>query len=294
MSDTSRRVPPSRRYWSERNGRDVAVSLTGAQVRRLFASLVRETGDRDELQEHFGYECVDDGWVPGTLGVAVPERLLMILGRDAVWPVEEHAAEWDDDTLFDMVEFMHDHVSTGDPATGRFHDFSGCGWHHKTFKDEPARSTYRRAVNDMLRKLPPGYELTTDGEVVRKAPDGLAPLLAAAPRLLGPADRNHVEAAIAKYRARSSSGTDRRDAVRDLADVLEHLRSNVKEHMPSKDEAALFEIANKFWIRHNKPEERRDYDHEAWWSWLFYVYLSSIALVSHLVERENEGQAPGD
>ena len=47
----------------------------------------------------------------------------------------------------------------------------------------------------------------------------------------------------------------------------------------------LFEMANKFWIRHNKPGELRDYDHEAWWSWLFYVYLASIALVTHISER---------
>ncbi len=30
-----------------------------------------------------------------------------------------------------------------------------------------------------------------------------------------------------------------------------------------------FETANKFWIRHNKPGQLRDYDHDAWWSWLF-------------------------
>lgn len=92
--------------------------------------------------------------------------------------------------------------------------------------------------------------------------------------------------AIHKFRARSATRTDRRDAVRDLADVLERIRTDVKAHMLSKDEAALFEIANKFWIRHNKPTDKREYDHEAWWSWLFYLYMDSIALVTHLRESQ--------
>jgi len=188
------------------------------------------------------------------------------------------------DTLFDVMEFLHDHISTG--VDGRYHDYSQCGWHYTTFTPEPARSTYRARVNELLNRTTTAYEMTPQGEIVRTVPDGIAPLLNSAPRRLPPTQRQHVEAAITKYRARSSTPTDRRDAVRDLADVLENLRDLVKEQMPQKDEAALFEIANKFWIRHNKPGERREYDHDAWWAWLFYVYLASIALVTHLTERD--------
>jgi len=56
----------ARAYWSERNGRRPAPGLTPAQLRRLFASLVVECENRSELQEHFGYECVDEGHVPGS------------------------------------------------------------------------------------------------------------------------------------------------------------------------------------------------------------------------------------
>ena len=52
--------------------------------------------------------------------------------------------------------------------------------------------------------------------------------------------------------------------------------------MFSKDEGALFKIANQFWVRHNDPDQRRDYDHDAWWDWLFHLYLSSIRLVQRL------------
>ncbi len=95
-----------------------------------------------------------------------------------------------------------------------------------------------------------------------------------------PGDEAHIAEGVRKYRSRV--GRDRRDAVRDLADVVERLRPTVKEHMFSKDEGALFQIANQFWIRHNDPGQRRDYDHDAWWDWLFHLYLSSIRLVQRL------------
>jgi hypothetical protein len=275
-----------RPYWSERQGRRAYGTFTPAQARRAFVGVVADCQNRDELQEAFGYWCVDDDQVAGTLGSAVEERLFITLGRDNLWPVGQHAEYWDDDTLFDMMEFLHDHVSTGVQEAGRLHSFSDCGWHYNEFTREPARSHYRQLVNEILQRIEPGYEMTEAGEIVRAVPDGIAPLLTTAPRLLTADQRDHVESAITKYRARSSTPTDRRDAVRDLADVLENLRAQVKETLPRQDEAMLFEMANKFWIRHNKPGEHRNYDHDAWWAWLFYVYLSSIALVTHIVNRD--------
>jgi len=277
---------PRRAYWSERQGRRATATLSAQQARRAFGGVAASCAEQDELVEAFGSWCVDDGNIAGTLGTAIEERLFIVLGRDEIWPVDEHVVDYDDDTLFDMMEFLHDHVSTGDKDTGRFHSYGNCGWHYQRFAPEPARSNYRSLVNDILRHLDPPYEMTIGGEIIRGVPDGVAPLLKTSTRNLDRDQRHHVEAAITKYRSRSSTVTDRRDAVRDLADVLENLRAKVKATMPSKDEAMLFEIANKFWVRHNKPGEHREYEHDAWWSWLFYVYLSSIALVTHIIDRD--------
>lgn len=277
-----------RTYWSERSGtRSRPIVLLPEQVRRLFASLLSEFEARGYLQEAFGYECVDEGFVSGSLGPAPNDRALLILGYEDLWPVTEETAEaWQDDEFFDVVEFLYDHISQGDESTGQYHSFSNCGWHFDHFDPEPARREYRMRVNELLSRLEGGYELSEAGEVVHKAPSGLDTLLSASLPGLAPNNQDHVTSAIHKFRARSSSATQRRDAVRDLADVLESIRADVKAEMFSKDEGALFEIANGFWIRHNKPDERIDYDHEAWWSWLFYLYLDSIALVTHLKQRE--------
>lgn len=60
---------------------------------------------------------------------------------------------WDADTLFDVIEVMHDLVSK--PIEGRLHDINGCGWHYETFnrtdgQAESASSStprYQRALN---------------------------------------------------------------------------------------------------------------------------------------------------
>lgn len=275
-----------RRYFSERHGRGRTATLTPAQARRLFSGMPAERLQNGELQQAVGYECVDEGEVFGTLGSAVGERLLLELGRDDLWPVGAHANGWDDDTLFDMMEFIYDQVSSPIEDSGRYHSFGNCGWHYAGFEREPARAEYRRQANEILHRMELAYEMTTDGEIIHRVPDGVVPLLDSAPRKLPATQKQIVEAAVTKYRSRSSTATDRRDAVRDLADVLVNLRFQVKEVLPKADEAMLFETANKFWIRHNKPGEYRNYDHDAWWSWLFYVYLASIALVTHIVDRE--------
>ena len=48
--------------------------------------------------------------------------------------------------------------------------------------------------------------------------------------------------------------------MRELPDVLECLRADVKQHMLSDDEGDLFRIANEFALRDNKPTTRRDFE----------------------------------
>lgn len=286
-----------RAYWSERIGkRPKNAALSGEVFRELFSSLASDLEDAGLFQEAFGTDCVDTGWTPGTLGARVNARLMLLLGHKDSWPITgpdpQDLKKWDDDRVFDMIEFLYDHVSAGvEEHDAYFHSWGECGWHFRNFDKASGQAKFRGRVNELLSRYNGGYELDQHGQIVRQAPDGLDPLLSARLPDLPAGDADHVANAITKFRSRSATRTDRRDAVRDLADVLERTRTDVKDHMLSKDEAALFEIANKFWIRHNKPTEKREYDHEAWWSWLFYLYLDSIALVTHLRESQQAANA---
>jgi len=65
-----------------------------------------------------------------------------------------------------------------------------------------------------------------------------------------------MEVAIRRFKTRGVSLDDRHAAVRDLVDVIEWLRDDMKDVMLPKDESDLFQIANGFAIRHHNRKQR--------------------------------------
>lgn len=278
--------PKPRSYFSERQGRGPrSRPLALEDLKRLIASVWAGLEHDYYMHEATGYECVDAGDVEGYLGIDPSAHFLRMLERDDVWPWRGNIDSWDEDTLFDMIEAMHDLVAK--PTEGRYHSFSDCGWHYSEFDREEGRARYRAEMNDVLRRWSPPYELNPNGEIILGAPELLAPLLAAPipdsadPRSVKP----KIENAAQRFRARGSTMEERRVAVRDLADVLEALREEARAHMTRRDEGDLFNIANNFHIRHNDEKQLRDYD-VIWLTWIFYFYLATIYALLHTIERQ--------
>ena len=95
-----------------------------------------------------------------------------------------------------------------------------------------------------------------------------------------------INAATNNFRRHGSSIDDRRQAVRDLADVFEYLKPQVQELLAIKDERDLFNIANNFGIRHHNDKQKTSYDAAIWLSWMFYFYLSTIHVVLRKIEHD--------
>jgi len=103
---------------------------------------------------------------------------------------------------------------------------------------------------------------------------------------------NKIDRAIIKYRDRHSTHLDRKEAIRELADVLEYLKSTIKDNMTTDDDKELFKIqkglfniANNFQIRHNNDSQKENYN-QSWMSWIFYLYLSSIHLLLRIRKKD--------
>lgn len=77
---------------------------------------------------------------------------------------------------------------------------------------------------------------------------------------------------------------DKRSACITLAGVLEARRALLKAELLSKDESALFQIANGFAIRHQRADQRPNYD-EAYLDWLYWWYLATIELTNQLLTK---------
>ena len=272
-----------RYYYSTRTGK-ISAHWDLPTLKRLFLAVYAGAVDREHLQELLGKDCVDDPDAFGTAGRDVADYVLRRVRKEGLWPIHEWLPHYTEDDLFDMIEFLYDHVSQG--VEGWAHNFNGCGMHYNSFDPAPARLAFRSEVNELLADFGDGYALSESGEIEHVPEAGLDKLVTAALPTSDPTNvDDRVRVAIKKYHNRSSTLEDRRDAVRRLVEVLEFLRPSIKEVFQSRDEAALFEIANNFAVRHHNQRQRSNYDPNIWVSWMFYFYLATIHAALRLMAR---------
>src|SRR5690242_386644 len=100
--------------------------------------------------------------------------------------------------------------------------------------------SFGKKINELLEPYERGFELSETGEVLARSDPGLAPLHEA-PLPTNDVDNvsTRVAAAQTKFRRHRSTFSDRRDAIRDLADVLEFLRPQLDGVLTNKGDAAL-------------------------------------------------------
>lgn len=281
----------NRRYYSLRTNKNPnSIQLELPIFRRLFKDIFQLFLNKEYFQEAFGYECVDAGPVAGNLGFDIEAQILRKLRKTNLWPIRDKCLEYSEDDIFDIIEFLFDNISK--PLEGFYHDYSDCGWHYQTFNTQLGREEYRREVNGILQDYKEGYVLSEDGEILALAEKGLENLFNANLPTHDPVNvEARVNAATLKFRRYKSSIDERRDAVRDLADVLEFLRPKLKTVITKSDENDLFNIANNFGIRHHNETQKTDYEKSIWLSWIFYYYLATIHATLRLMKKHEGTKA---
>lgn len=285
-SETGQKLEIRRReLWSERQGRGPkSEPMSLERFKRLCFDDLDALWKRDYFQQAFGYDCVDQGEVGGELPDPAA-HFYRLTGRDDIWPYDIYGDSYDLDILVEVIEALYDLVS--EPLSGRLHDYNDCGWHYDTFDPQAGRREFRAQLNETLRLAEPSLRLQENGEIVLLHSEELEKLLDAPlpPRVQDDLISAKMADARRLFRSRHSDEGDRRRAVRELVDVLEAIRLDVKTHLLTADERDLFNIANNFAIRHNNDAQKRDYD-ELWLGYLFQRFLADIHLVLRLRERQ--------
>jgi len=254
-------------------------------MRTLFREVFIYFENEGYFQEDLGYECVDAGFVAGKLARNIEGALLLALRKSGLAPIRQRIEVYEEEDLFDVIEFLYDHCSK--PTDRHYHDFSDCGWHCHEFDHKAGRAEFQERMNELLGPYESGFELSDAGEVLALGDPGLAPLHEAPLPTNDPDNVGaRVTAAQIKFRQHRSTLSDRRDAIRDLADVLEFLRPQLDGVLTNKDDAALFNIANNFAIRHHNEKQQSTYDKPIWYSWIFYFYLATIHAAVRLIEKK--------
>jgi len=272
-------------YYSARKGRVVNPELQLVHLRRLFVSVYTLFEERGYFQQHLGINCVD-GFIAGTVGTDVEMYVLRKLRKDKLWPIWMYSDAYTEDDVFDIIEFLYDYASKPTDK-GSYHDWNECGYHYTEFDAVRGKNEFRSEVNDFLRDYSSGFELSATGEILTLPSSDLRPILAADLPSVDPTNVDaRIAAAVEKFRRRSSLPEDRRDAIRDLADVLEFLRPKLKEVLTTKDEKDLFNIVNNFGIRHHNAAQQTHYDKGIWYNWMFYFYLATIHAVARMLKKQ--------
>lgn len=278
----------TRQYYSVRTGKNPdAAKLDLNAFKSLFTTAYSLLRQQDYFVEAFGYWCVDEEDVPGTAGADVPTYVAFHLRRLGLWPVTEQIDAYTENDLFDVIEFLHDHVSK--PIDGSFHSYGGCGMHWSKFDQAAGQAEFRDKLNPLLECYGDGYTMNERGEILETGPAGLKHLLEAKPSTKDPTLIARITGAVDRFRRFGSGIEERRQAVRDLADVLERLRPQIKTALLKNDEQDLFNLANNFGIRHLNEGQKLNYDPAVWLSWMFYYYLATIHACLHLIERQKRG-----
>jgi hypothetical protein len=287
-----------RRYWSSRRGAPPAVTplvvppappaARAEQMQRDWAATVGDLLERGYLDRTAERDCVDNRrpQQEDVLNRETVDRL----GLDRLWPLRP--GSWDEDTFHSLIEVVHDLVAR--PRHRWWHDYSGCGWHYSRFAAAPGRALYRWHVDRLLARHDVPLRMATSGEdigrLVRVAGDGRDEL--AARVMTVDAERGTREHAVALFRGRGAGVPEKRSAVVALAGMLEERRELLRAELLSRDEGALFEIANRFDLRHRRADQRGDYA-EAYLDWICWWYLATLDLTDQLLARQATAQPAG-
>ncbi|SNT61936.1 hypothetical protein SAMN05216276_108623 [Streptosporangium subroseum] len=274
-----RHVAAPRPYWPQRRSESFArMPGKPADVHQEFVRIITEFEGNGYLVEAFGERCVD-----GDEDLLDPAEVIdRRLGIAGLWPLTP--AKWDEDDFYGLVEVFHDMVSR--PRRRWFHSFSMCGWHYIEFHAVPGRTLYRWKINQMLSSAGIEYELAAEGKdfgrLVAVTDDARSHLVHQVLHLSTPGVKERVEHAIVLFRSRSASSESKRSAIVTLAGVLEERRQLIRDDIGKPDEGALFEIANRYDLRHRRTGQHGDYD-AAFLDWIFWWYLATVELTNRLI-----------
>lgn len=266
----------SRKYYSERLGRNEPGDLTPAALATAFQVNERKFTDEGYFQAAFGYECVDAGYVLGDRGMKRDEHMELRFGERSF-----DLGGQDLDDIFDLIEYYYDHVA--EPVQYSHHTFADCGIHVGEGDYEAGKEAWREEWNKILSRMDPPYRLSQQGEIEKLPDEGVRQLVDERTEY-GDTENvdDRVDRACRLFFGRHASIEDQRDALRELADVLEFLRSEIEDELPNREANRLFDIANNFGIRHHNENQETDYNRGAYYPWIFHAYLATIDLLGRL------------
>lgn len=269
----------TRKYYSSRNSHN---KLSLQELYKKLQNLYLFFRDKDYFKEKAGITLQN---IPDSItheaSLDLSFQLFPITKWDADNITEEH--------IFDAIEFLYDRVSKPGVWTIITSETGWNDYDYDSYNTDEGQYEFRDRANSFLSDYKSGFELTKEGNILANGTDGLQYILDAE---IIPYDEENVDSkvrnAIIKWRNRQLSFSEKKEAIRELADVFEWLKKtkNLDSVLDNKDDSALFDLANNFSIRHHNPSQKTNYDQTIWYSWMFHFYLATYHATIRLLKKK--------
>lgn len=257
-----------------------------------FAGLLNELNatlqnlrNRGYFEKIFGPDCIDRK----EEGTSFDDINRKHSSSGLIWPLDiRYYDAFGRDFLYNALEIFDFYVSA--PTQRSWHGFGEPHWDFYHFSRRRGRAVYRWEINRILNRHKSRYEMATEGasagQIVERTAPNMADLVASVTtETRDKDDAQKVSHAFDLFQKREIDFESKRSACFTLAGVLENRRSLLKENLLTKDEGALFQLANEFHIRHNNERQKRDYD-SIFLEWVFWWYVATIDLSNKLLKQQ--------
>ena len=206
------------------------------------------------------------------------QYFLLHLGKNDMWPMEENIDKYTVEDIFTVIEIYYAEIAS---CKWEENEDGVCDWTIE--RDEP-KQEYATFVNNILRLYKEGFYLQpTLGTIISTPNEALRHQL----------DDRHSEVPSDIFDRLSSASRDfyrfdsteerKRKAITSLADILEPIRKNLELTFKNEfnlgkayNDKLIFEMVNKYFIRHDRNDQIKEYSKEIWYDWMMQYYTSTI------------------
>ena len=272
-------------YFLERNGlrpKDFKVSYN--KLKEYFIETYLYFLRKGDFNSAFyGVYIGENQKEPPTMSPSPEIYILKNLYKGSIFPIEDYYQKYDSDTLFTVIEILHNHIAKYDIKYLEY------------IIDEP-REEFRKHINSLLKFYNEGYYINEQGYILELPNDALLNVISRAPNEIeSQLILEKYRSAIKMYLHYTSNREEKRKAINLLADILEPLRNELKnilneewEFNKNLHDNLIFEIVNNFNIRHNK--EVKNYSEDIWFEWMFHYYTSLINTYYRLIDAKEKDE----
>lgn len=241
------------------------------------------------------FDLAESGMVQGKsrlpVGMApTPDQYLFRhTGKQGIYPISIHSLmDCSKNDIFTIIEIYYnhiDHCKWGENAHSEFE------WIHEK---ENGRKNYSTYINNILRFYESGYYLEpSQGFIMSMPNEALKQQLQTKEASIPDDVYLKLSEASKNYYRFDANSEGKKQAIVSLYSILEPLRIPLadlfnKTYSISKEtnDKLIFEIVNKYSIRHNNKKQKDEYSTDIWYDWMMQYYTSVIIAYYRLIAKE--------